>query len=114
MAVYTKYIRVLALFVIIFTTKFKLVRYNYPMDYRKTLSDINTQKILKYYRRYRIVRWLLLNPIFRALAFVVGGFVLIVIWPFALMYMVYRTIRFSRQIRNRQQRSTKHRDIIDL
>lgn len=77
------------------------------------LHTINIEKLLKHYRRYRIARLLLLNPVSRILALVTAGLLLIVIWPFALIYLAYRTIRFSNKLR-RQQRFTKNRDIIDI
>jgi hypothetical protein len=82
-------------------------------EYR--FNNINVEKLLKNYRRYRVARYLLMHPVFRLIALVLGGLLLIIVWPFALMYMAYRTIRFTRKVQKQgSQRFTKNKDIIDL
>jgi hypothetical protein len=65
----------------------------------KWLRNINTQKLLKYYWRLRWLRLIMVNPILRTLALVLGAVVLLFTWPFLTLYGLYRLRKFQRNRR---------------
>ncbi|HVE80851.1 MAG TPA: hypothetical protein VNA68_01790 [Candidatus Dormibacteraeota bacterium] len=65
----------------------------------------DTVKILGYYRRYRVARFLLSHPLFRMISFAIAAVAVIIIWPLFLVYLVYKISRFGRKPKARKPSS---------